>query len=162
MAEHFRLVADGFEVSLSPEEVVFFGDLLRLLGGLGHKEDDPGAARLDPPVYLGDPEADAEWKRFARTELDTARTADRSSLEMVLDALSAAHARGEHSVVVSFEEANAMLRVVNEARLVLGARWGIDTADDYERLRPEASEIMDYLGWIVSDLAITLSGAIGS
>src|SRR5690606_7286562 len=102
MAEHFRLVADGVEVSLSPEEVVFFGDLLRLLGGLGHKEDDPGAARLDPPVYLGDPEADAEWKRFARTELDAARTADRSSLEMVLDALSAAHARGEHSVVVSF------------------------------------------------------------
>ena len=32
MAEHFRLVADGLEVSLSPEEVVFFGDLLRLLG----------------------------------------------------------------------------------------------------------------------------------
>lgn len=162
MAELFRLVEDGLEVSLSPEEVLFFGDLLRLLTGLGASEDDPGAARLDPPVYLGDPEADAEWRRFAGAELSAARSADRSSLEMVLNALSEAHSRGERSVVVSIPEANAMLRVVNEARLVLGARWGIDTPEDYDRLRPESSEIIDYLGWFVSHLAITLTSSIGS
>lgn len=162
MADPFRLVADGLEVSLAPEEVVFFGDLLRLLGGLGGPDEDPGAARLDPPVYLGDPEADAEWKRFAGAELWAARSADRSSLQTVLDALSDAHARGQSAVVVSLEEANAMLRVVNDARLVLGARWGIDSPEDYDRLRPESSEILDYLGWFVSHLAITLSGAIDS
>ena len=101
-------------------------------------------------------------RRFAGTELSAARTADRSSLETVLDALAEAHSRGESSVTVSLEEANAMLRVVNDARLVLGARWGIDTAEDYQRLRRESSEIMDYLGWVVSDLAITLSNAIDS
>ena len=162
MAEHFRLVPGGLEVSLSPEEVLFFGALLRLLGGMGLPEEDPGAARLGPPVYLGDPDADAEWRRFAGTELSAARTADRSSLETVLDALAEAHSRGESSVTVSLEEANAMLRVVNDARLVLGARWGIDTAEDCQRLRRESSEIMDYLGWVVSDLAITLSNAIDS
>lgn len=159
MAGHFRLVPDGVEVDFAPEESVFLGDVLSVLGRMGDPDEDPGAARLEPPVYLDDPEADEEWRRLAGTELSAARRADRSAFEMVLEAVDDA-ASGDGTVVISPAEAEAMLRVLNEVRLVLAARWGVDTSDAYERLRPEASDVLSFLGWLVSELAIVLGGGL--
>jgi hypothetical protein len=156
MSAHFRLAGDGVEVRLGSEEVFLLGEVTRLLVGLGDPASDPGAARLSPPVYLDDPEADAEWRRLAGSELDQARRADRSAVETILETL-----RSEPgSVTVSIPEANAMMRVFNDARLALGARWGIDEPEDYEKLRPEAEEVLSFLGWVVSELAIVLGGAL--
>ncbi len=166
---HFAVVPEGVQLRLTDIEVTFLTDLPRLLAGLGTAESDPAAARLAPPVYLGDPEADAEWRRLAGTELEASRRADRSAFESVLEAVSdslpesAASDREESvgSAVISRAEADAVLRVVNEARLVLGARWGIETAGDYDDLRPEASEVLSFLGWLVSDLAEVLEESLG-
>ena len=125
---HFAVVPEGVQLRLTDIEVTFLTDLPRLLAGLGTAESDPAAARLAPPVYLGDPEADAEWRRLAGTELEASRRADRSAFESVLEAVSdslpesAASDREESvgSAVISRAEADAVLRVVNEARLVLG------------------------------------------
>lgn len=160
MPEHFRLVAEGMEVDFSPEESILVSDVLSVLGRLGDPSEDPGAARLAPPVYMDDPEADAEWRRLAGAELNAARRADRSALEMVLEAVDTAQAEGG-AVVVSVAEAEAMMRVLNEARLVLAARWGVDTPDAYDDLRPEASNVLSFLGWLVSELAIVLGGGLG-
>lgn len=165
---HFALVPDGLELRLTDIEVTFLADLPRLLAGLGTAESDPGAARLSPPVYLGDPEADAEWRRLAGAELEASRRADRSAFEVVLEAVAdslpeSARTTPKGAVgtaVVSRAEADALLRVVNEARLVLGARWGIETAGDYDDLRPEASEVLSFLGWLVSDLAEVLEATL--
>jgi hypothetical protein len=151
MSVRFRRVAEGIEVSLEPGEVGFLADVLGVLAGLGDPEDDPGAARLSPPVYLDDPEADEEWQHFAGGELVGARRTDRSSFELVLQSAS------EGPTVMSVGEAAAFVRVVNEARLVLGARWGIEGPDDYEDLRPEAANALAYLGWVVAELAELLS-----
>lgn len=166
---HFALVPQGVELRLTDIEVTFLTDLPRLLAGLGTPDSDPGAARLSPPVYLGDPEADAEWRRLAGTELDASRRADRSAFEVVLEAVRDSlpeSARTEPkgtvgTTVISRAEADAVLRVINEARLVLGARWGIETAGDYDDLRPEASEVLSFLGWLVSDMAEVLEETLG-
>lgn len=160
MPEHFRLVPEGVEVDFSPEESILVSDVLSVLGRLGDPSEDPGAARLAPPVYMDDPDADAEWRRLAGAELNAARRADRSALEMVLEAVDTAHTEGG-GVIVSVAEAEAMMRVLNEARLVLAARWGVDTSDAYDDLRPEASNVLSFLGWLVSELAIVLGGGLG-
>lgn len=167
---HFAVVPDGIELRLTDVEVTFLTDLPRLLAGLGPAETDPGAARLSPPVYLGDPEADAEWRRLAGTELEASRRADRSAFQAVLQAVAgslpkSARSEPEGSVgtaVISRTEADAVLRVVNESRLVLGARWGVETTEDYDDLRPEASEVLSFLGWLVSDLAEVLEETLGN
>lgn len=160
MSGRFRVVSEGVAVELPAHEVAFLGDLVELLAGLGTPEDDAGAARLNPPAYLGEPEANQEWKRFAGTELNAARRADRSAFELVLEAVGQAREERTGPAVISLLEAQAVLRVANDARLVLGARWGVETADDYENLRPEAADILAFLGWLVSDLAIVLGGAL--
>lgn len=156
---HFRLVPEGVQVDLTPEESVFLADVLAVLARLGDMSEDPGAARLHPPVYLEDPEADAEWRRLAGTELRAARRADRSAVEMVLDAVETAHAEGD-DVVISVGEAEALMRVLNDVRLVLGARWGVESPDSYHDLRPEAGDVLSFLGWLVSELAIVLGGGL--
>lgn len=162
MTPRFVLAGDRIEVRLSGVEVRFLSDAVMILEGLGNPTDDPGAARLAPPVYLGDPEADAEWRRFAGGELETSRRADRSAYEMVLAAVEEAGAAGETmgQAAISHAESAAFMRVANEVRLVLAARWGVDTADDFADLRSEAGDILSFLGWVVSDLADVLGEAL--
>lgn len=155
----FELVGDGVEVRANGIEVRFLGDAVVLLEGVGNPENDPGAARLSPPVYLGDPESDAEWRRLAGGELNSSRRADRSAFELVLGALEEGGADGEAmgSAVITELETAAFMRVINEVRLVLAARWGVDTEEDFARLRPEADQVLGFLGWLITDLAEVLS-----
>ena len=158
MSPHFRLTGDGVEVSLLPHEVRLLSDATAILSGLAAPGTDPGAARLQPPAYLSDPEADAEWRRLAGSELDQARRADRSAVETILEAVAADDP--PRSITISIPEAHAMMRVVNDIRLVLGARWGIEESDDFDRLRPEADQVLAFLGWLVNELAGVLGEAL--
>jgi hypothetical protein len=63
-------------------------------------------------------------------------------------------------VILSNEEADAFLRVLNQARLVLGARLGIEVEEDHERVQPESREALDYLGWIQEELMVELTRAL--
>src|SRR5690606_26606250 len=119
----FWLDDDGVGFRFAGAEVHLLRDALAILESLGTPDDDPGAARLSPPAYLGDPEADSEWRRFAGTELASARRSDRSAVDLLLDAVES----GGHEDAVAGEavasqlEAAAFLRVINEMRLVLAA-----------------------------------------
>lgn len=156
MSPRLSLVDEGVRVEIDPAEAAFLEDLLRVLAATTDPDQDPGAARLTLPVYREDPEADDEWRRLAGAELDAARRADRSSFELVLEAAA------EGPTVMSRAEAAAFMRVVNDVRLVLGARWGIEGPDDYDALRPEANHALGYLGWLVAELAELLSGEFPS
>lgn len=145
---HFRTTAEGIEVDLSPEERLFLGDVLPLLAGIGAPGSDPAADRLKVPVYLDDPEASEEWWRLMGQDLQTARQADRAIYRRVI-----AH---EGTTTLDIEEADAMLRVLNEARLALGARLGIDVESDHDDLPEESRQVMDYLGWIQEELTVEL------
>lgn len=131
---------------------MFLGDVLPLLAGIGARGSDPAADRLMVPVYLDDPEANDEWWRLMGEDLDAARQADRAVFSKMV--------KGEDPVVLDLEEADAVLRVLNEVRLALGARLGIEVEADHDEMGEESRQVMDYLGWIQEQLTIELSRAL--
>jgi len=62
--------------------------------------------------------------------------------------------------VLSSEDANAFLRVLNEARLALGARLGVEVEADHEQLPDESRDVLDYLGWILEELTTALTRSL--
>ena len=61
---------------------------------------------------------------------------------------------------LSNDEADAFLRVLNEGRLALGARFGLEVEEDHDELPEEQRDIMDYLGWLLEDLTSELSRSL--
>jgi hypothetical protein len=122
-----KRVRNGVEVKLERGIVEFLLQFADLLDGIQPGSDDPAANRLHVPVYLDDPDANGEWWQYMGSELDESRRADRSAYR---EALSAS----VKGTVISNLEAYAMVRVLNESRLALAARVGVEIEDDYERL----------------------------
>jgi hypothetical protein len=145
---HFKTGKRGIAVELSAEERLFLGDVLPLLAGLGSVGVDPAATRLQVPVYLDDPESNEEWWRLMGEELNEARRSDRAVFQRVV---------GSPDVeVISHEEGDALVRVLNEARLALGARFGLEVEEDHDRLPEESRAVLDFLGWIQEELTTEL------
>jgi len=128
---------------------MFLGDVLPMLAGIGARGVDPAADRLTVPVYLDDPEANEEWWRLMGQDLDAARRADRAVFSKML--------AGGESTALDTDEADAVLRVLNEARLALGARLGVDVEADHDELPEESRQVLDYLGWIQEELTAELT-----
>jgi hypothetical protein len=149
---HFRTVADGIRVELSAEERLFLGDVLPLLAGIGAPGSDPAADRLNVPVYLDDPESNEEWWRLMGGDLNAARRSDR--------AVFAKTVSSDEPVTLDDAEADAMLRVLNVARLALGARLGIDVESDLGELAEDSRQVLDYLGWVQEELTLELMRAL--
>ena len=152
MARRFKAARGGIDVALTPEEKEFLSGLLELLAGIPATGDDRASQRLHVPVYLDDPEANAEWWRLMEGELAAARTADRGVFERTINDKGQRH--------LSNDEADAFLRVLNEGRLALGARFGVEVEDDHDRLPEDQRENMDYLGWLLEDLTLELSRSL--
>lgn len=151
MERRFLAVGDGIDVQLNGDERTFLTDVLEVLAGLPRTGDDPASRRLRVPVYLDDPESNDEWWRLMGEELTAARHADRHVFQKAL---------AEDPCHLTGEEANAFLRVLNEGRLALGARFGLDVEEDHDRLPEEQRDIMDYLGWLLEDLTSELSRSL--
>lgn len=149
---HFKSTPKGIVCRFSPEERVFLGDVLPLLADVGTVSDDPAARRLNVPVYLDDPEANEEWWRLMGEDLSAARRADRSVYSRVV--------QSDEPVTVSAEEGDAFLRVLNEGRLALGARLGLEVEEDHDRLPEESRQALDYLGWILEELTMELTKSL--
>lgn len=145
---HFRSVRGGIAMELSAEERLFLGDVLPMLAGIGLPGDDPAADRLNVPVYLDDPDSNQEWWRLMGGDLDAARRADRAVFGKAVSS--------DLPVTLDLPEADAVLRVLNEARLALGARLGIDVESDHDELPEESRQALDYLGWIQEELTLEL------
>jgi hypothetical protein len=149
---HFNTSAEGIRVDLSPEERLFLGDVLPMLAEIGAPGSDPAADRLQVPVYLDDPDANEEWWRLMGQDLDAARREDRSVFQRVVSS--------DEPVTLSPEDADSVLRVLNQARLALGARLGIDVEEDHDDLPEDSRQVMDYLGWIQEELTVELTRAL--
>jgi len=141
----FRAVAGGLEVDLAETERAMLRRIPDLLGSL--EEGEAAAQRLAPVAYQ-DPEEDAEFRRLVSGDMSSGRTTDRSGFaSSIIDAR-----------VLSSEQAQAWLRVLGEARLVLGARLGI--AEDGWQIPSDASSefaLLGYLGFLLEELVDALS-----
>jgi Domain of unknown function (DUF2017) len=90
------------------------------------EDTDPALARLLPVAHRDDPELAAEFRRLTESGL---RDRKRSGLALA----SAALQRKGH-VVLSREEASALLKGLTDTRLVLGERLGLKTDEDADMI----------------------------
>jgi hypothetical protein len=149
---HFKATRRGIVATFSDEEKIFLMDVLPLLAGIGEVGDDPAATRLKVPVYLDDPEASDEWWRLMGNDLELAREADRDVFRKLVEE--------DGATILSDEEGDALLRVINEARLTLGARLGVDVEEDHDRIDEHGRQVLDYLGWILEELTVELTRSL--
>jgi hypothetical protein len=146
---------NGFELQLDDHE----RDLLKAqLGSMRSlllaesPASDPGVARLFPPAYPDDLLENLDYERTAGNGLLAQRLAG-------LDEAEAALAGGR----VSEERLLALLRSINDLRLVYGVRLDvteeterIDFTDDQDRA---TYDIYGWLGWLTQQIVDALSGA---
>jgi len=147
----FRPVGGGIELTMAPWESDALQVIPQLLDSVGAEHEDPAAGRLDQAPYPDDPQASAEFRRLMADEMGQSRAADRSAFALTVEQA----ARG---VVLSAGEAEAWLRVLGEARLVLASRLGINE-DGWEDELPDDNPsvaLLHYLGWLQQSLADTL------
>jgi len=123
-----------------------------LLAGLGAEAGDPAAARLNPPAYPRDEEAQAEYARLMEDDLVSARDHDRDLFDETLRA-------GLDSMGI--EQAEAWVRVIGDARLVIAARSGIAPGDsdweDRARTEPDLA-LVAWLGYLQGALIEAIVG----
>ena len=150
--DRFRYRGGKIVVDLPAEEREFLADVLELLASIPTTGDDPATRRLQVPVYLDDPEANSEWWLFMGEELSIARGADRNLYRRVMET--------DGKLELTTEEADAFLRVLNEGRLALGARFGLEVEDDHDRLPEEQRQVLDFLGWVLEEMTAALTSAL--
>lgn len=116
--------------------------------------DDPAVARLFPVASRGDDEADAELRRLIHDDLLAGRLAGLDALVEVLD--RAEDRRGAPRVDLTEDEPALVLGVLNDVRLALGARIGVENVDreDVDEDHPLAPTLalMDHLAYLQESL----------
>ncbi len=132
-------------------------DVLRALPGQLRAlldTDDPSLARLFPPAYPDDPEADAAYERLVRNELLAGRLEALRVLEATVD-----------SERLDEAELTAWLGALNDLRLVLGTRLGV-TEETYlvpvSPGNPRAPELalFGYLSWLQEQAVEALAAGL--
>lgn len=151
MGHSFRRRGDAIVASFLPPEL----ELLRaardqLRASLEHPDpDDPVIARLFPSTVLGDEQADRELRGLVHDDLRGVRLAGLEELVAILD--RARSSRGRFRVELVDDEPALLLGVLNDLRLAIGARLGIEELD-HEQVDPDGPvgyrlAVMEHLAW---------------
>ncbi len=151
MSRVFHRKGDRIRAEFAPEEV----ELLRhLQEGVrsalaGNDPSDAVQARLFPAAVTGDARADEELRAMLRDDLLASRQAGLDALVAILDRCEP-H-RGRLRVELTADEPMLVLGVLNDVRLAIGARVGIEELERDEVAADDPAAyrlaIMDYLGW---------------
>lgn len=149
MPRFFSRRGGRVEARVPPPFLEVLSSVPALLDAVGEDPDDPAARRLRPPFFLDDPAADTELRRLAESDLDAGRRRDRD----LVRSLAAGGGRGR----LDREDAEAVLRVLAEARLVLAARAGVEGEEDYEEIDPRMAGLLDVLGVLQVELLEALA-----
>ncbi len=115
----FKVLADRIEMRPVGDDLVALSLMQDALASVGEEPDDPAVGRLSVAAYPDDGDAQSEYERLMNPELDRQRRMDRDAVASVLKAAEGGN------VDLTPTEAEALLMVINEARLALGARLGI-------------------------------------
>ena len=150
-----RVGRDRFDLHLEPEERRI---LASLVGELRAELDDPQAsrpdgalARLYPPAFPDDPEAEASYADLVHADLVDIR---RQRVALVAATIEAG--------ALDDLQATAWLGVLNDTRLVLGANLGVTGDGDDRPPRPGEPDgmrrtVFAYLGWLVGSFTDALA-----
>ena len=112
---------------------------------------DPKLARLFPPAYFDNDEAETEYQRLMRDELIASRLDSIATVDAFL---------GDDKLkIVTFAQLDAFCAALNGVRLVLGTVLNIDEIDDYldaDHPRHEELSLYNYLSWLLDGAVSTL------
>ena len=136
----------GVRVDLDDEERALLqgiGEELQAL--IDEQPDDPSLRRLYPPAHE-DERLEQEFRELTRSQLTTGRE---RAIEILEETAG--------NEILSAEEADAWLRALNDARLVLGTRLDVTEDFDWDGLdatTPRAPELAlyAYLSWVQEQL----------
>jgi len=156
----FKRTGGGIRMSLEEVEV----ELLRTTRDgvraavAGGDPADPIVARLFPAAVHGDDEADAELRRLLHDDLLATRLTGLDELVALLE--RGTHHRGKLRVELTPEEAVLVLGVLNDLRLAIGARVGIEDLDRDQLTEDDPVvyrlAVMDHLAWLQEQLLAIL------
>lgn len=160
MTRSFKRHGERIRMQLQPVEVELLREMrdgLRasLERGAG---DDPVVARLFPRAVEDDPATDTEVREMLRDDLLADRLSGLDELTSLLE--RGTQHRGLLRVDLADDEAVVVLGVLNDLRLAVGARVGIEgldrseVADDDPRAYRLA--VMDHLAWLQEQLLAVL------
>jgi len=133
-------------------------DVRQLLGSLLEEmrelltADQPADGRLErlfPPAYLADPEKNAEYQRYMRSELLTSRL---SALDQVRDTLTAKD--------LTEPQLTAWMTSLNSVRLVLGTMLDVSEDDRLDELSPEDPSFGGHL--LYGELSVILEHIVAA
>ena len=134
-------------------------DLLVLLDHAVPAPADPVLARLFPDAYGDDAEAAQEFRSLTEDDL---RDAKRATARTFMESLEG----GRDQLVLDDETAEAWLLTLNDLRLAIGTRFGVEE-DTFERLHAgqlevsddvmTAYEVYEVLSWLQESLVASLS-----
>lgn len=133
--------------------------VVRLVGQLDEvidgPTDDPVVERLFPPAIEGDDDADAELRALLAGDLLLSRHEACAAVQLALQRAEPAR-RGAQRVVLVDDEPALVLQVLNDVRLALGARVGMEVVADRDLAQDEATlaalASMDLLAWFQEQL----------
>lgn len=120
MARFRRSGSGVIRMKLREDEIEALSLMKELLESVGARKGDPAAERLTVAAYPDDAEAQSEYGRLMAPELDRQRQSDRQAVFGLLDDAR----RGPLDLAA--DQAEACLMVLNESRLALAARLGIE------------------------------------
>lgn len=153
----FRRARDGrFKVVLGERERSVLATLPDQVRGVLADPGDAALARLFPSAVPDDLIADAEFTMRTQAELTDARLDDLATLERTM--------RADR---LTEDELLAWMRCLNDVRLILGVRLGIEDDDEGggPRLEPDdprapIAELYRFLTWLVGSAAEELPTTI--
>ena len=149
----FKVMPDRIEMRPVGDDLAALSLMQEALASVGKEPGDPAVGRLSVAAYPDDGEAQSEYERLMNPELDRQRRMDRDAVTSVLKAAESG------TVQLTAPEAEALLMVLNEARLALGARLGIveDGWGSEEWVSDPAALLLRYLTGYQDDLVRALA-----
>jgi hypothetical protein len=150
-----RTRSGDFKVRLAPGERELLQQLQSQLDALLRSDmTGPTTVRLFPTAYPGDAARNEEYQRLMRDELIQRRLDSVAMLERTADAEQ-----------LTEEELGAWVRVLNDARLVLGTILDVSEDSDVLDIEPDAEDASERVAYvvlsaIVEEGVIALSGAL--
>ena len=150
----FQALSEHIEMRPIGDDLLALSLAQEVLSSVGEDADDPAVQRLSVAAYPDDETAQAEYRRLTAPDIDRQRRMDRDSVASVVKAAE------DGPVSLTVPEAEALLMVLNEARLALGARLGIVTegwGPDEQTASDAALLLLQYLTGYQDDLIRALS-----
>lgn len=153
----FARSGTGVAIGLSAAEVAILSRLSTLLGSVGSDAQDPAPGRLHPAVYPDDDTGSQELIRLTKDDLAAGRHAD-------LEIFSRQLPQSMSGVEVTVDEAEAWLRVLGLARIVLASRRGLFDLDDLGSASAEDPDValVHLLGAYQAGLTEALLSSMGN